>query len=394
MFRPVLALASFLTSLPIGAASDFKEPVSLMSSGQPIDVEHEGHAAPFVGDVDGDGRDDLLVGEFYTGRLRIYRNTGNGRDHTFDGFRLLLDGDRDGCVSPPRGTFRPQLVDFDGDGDTDIIAGNLFGDVLLFERSKQDSFLPGRVLTKPNGDRLRLGGSAMIFAVDWDADDDLDVVVGSHDGLFLVQNQGTRKSFEPAEREFIKADGEPVADRVPYLCPTVVDWDSDGLLDVLCGYRDGSVQWFRNLGTPAEPRLTRAGVLIPASEEVNDRGQMARICVTDWNQDGHLDLVLGDSGEKFQRQLTEDEEADRNETAERHQSLLADWSRVFRQLKEAKSRHKDEPQKARLWEARMRDLRVTLATVNREREKARRRVESLSGGEQVHGRVWLFLRKP
>lgn len=394
MIRSVLTLNAFLTALSIVAASDFEDPVPFMSSGQPIDVEHEGHAAPFVGDIDGDGRDDLLVGEAYTSRLRIYRNTGNGRDHTLDGFSLLLDGGKDGCISPPRGTFRPQLVDFDGDGDTDIIAGNLFGNVILFERSNKNSFLPGRVLTRPNGDRLRLGGSAMVFAVDWDADEDLDLIAGSSDGLFLVRNQGTRTSFEPAEREFIEADGEPVADRVQDFCPTVVDWDSDDRLDILCGYRDGSVQWFRNTGTPTEPQLSRAGVLIPPPAKGDDRGKTARICVTDWNQDGHLDLVLGDNGEKFFRALTDRERKDRADAVDRQHLLLTFWSRQFRQLRETDSRRKAEPLKARLWEARMRDLHATLAKINRAREKARRHVESLGGGERVHGRVWLFLRKP
>ena len=394
MSRSVLTLTVILAALSIVTASDFRDPVPLVSSGQPIDVEHEGHAAPFVGDFDGDGRDDLLVGEAYTGRLRIYRDVGTGHEHRFDGFSLFLDGDKDGCISPPRETFRPQLVDFDGDGDTDIISGNLFGYLILFERSNNETFLPGRVLTRSNGDRLRLGSSATVFAVDWDADDDLDVIAGSHDGLFLIRNLGTRKSFDPAEREFIEADGKPVDGRGFHRCPTVVDWDSDGLMDILYGHNDGSVQWFRNTGTPAEPQLSRAGVLIPAPEEGDDRGKTARICVTDWNKDGYFDLVLGDSGEKFSKVLIEKELDDRTTSADRQHTLLADWSQQFRQLREVDSRRRAEPQKARLWDARMRDLRAALAKTSREREKARRHVESLTDGEQTHGRVWLFIRKP
>ena len=394
MIRSVLALTVILATLSIATASDFRDPLPLVSSGQPIDVEHEGHAAPFVGDFDGDGREDLLVGEAYTGRLRIYQNVGTGHEHRFDGFSLFLDGDKDGCISPPQGSFRPQLVDFDGDGDTDIIAGNLFGDVILFERSSHETFLPGRLLTRTDGDRLRLGNSTMVFAVDWDADKDLDLIAGSHDGLFLVRNLGTRTSFEPAEREFLEADGEPIASRAQYFCPTVVDWDSDGLPDILCGYRDGSVRWFRNTGTPTEPQLRRAGVLIPAPEEGDDRGKTARICVTDWNKDGYLDLVLGDSGEKFFRALTDRERKDRADAVDRQHLLLTFWGRQFRQLRETDSRRKAEPLKARLWEARMRDLHATLAKINRAREKARRHVASLGGGERVHGRVWLFIRKP
>ena len=50
-------------------------PVRLEAAGKPIDTDI-GHAAPFVGDFDGDGVRDLLVGQFGDGILWIYRNVG------------------------------------------------------------------------------------------------------------------------------------------------------------------------------------------------------------------------------------------------------------------------------------------------------------------------------
>ncbi len=50
-------------------------PVRLEAAGAFIDVEI-GHAAPFVVDWDGDGKRDLLVGQFGSGKLRIHRNVG------------------------------------------------------------------------------------------------------------------------------------------------------------------------------------------------------------------------------------------------------------------------------------------------------------------------------
>ena len=59
--------------------AEFAPPVRVEAAGKPIDTE-VGHAAPFVGDFDGDGVDDLLVGQFGGGILWIYRNEGtNGR---------------------------------------------------------------------------------------------------------------------------------------------------------------------------------------------------------------------------------------------------------------------------------------------------------------------------
>ena len=59
------------------AADELLPPVRVQAAGKALDVEREGHAAPFVGDYDGDGMRDLLVGQYHEGRLRIYRNEGS-----------------------------------------------------------------------------------------------------------------------------------------------------------------------------------------------------------------------------------------------------------------------------------------------------------------------------
>jgi hypothetical protein len=57
--------------------SELLPPVKVNAAGKPLDVERDGHSAPFVGDYDGDGAADLLVGQYHEGRLRIYRNRGS-----------------------------------------------------------------------------------------------------------------------------------------------------------------------------------------------------------------------------------------------------------------------------------------------------------------------------
>lgn len=78
--------------------SELMPPVLLQAGGKPIDVERVGHAAPFVGDFDGDGVMDLLVGQFDEGRLRVYRNLGTNAKPRFESYTWFKAGGELGRV--------------------------------------------------------------------------------------------------------------------------------------------------------------------------------------------------------------------------------------------------------------------------------------------------------
>ena len=83
---------------PPGLAPDLAPPVHVLAGGQPVDVERSGHAAPCVGDLDGDGKPDLLVGQFDGGKLRVYRNTGTAGAPKFDTYTYFVAGGQTGRV--------------------------------------------------------------------------------------------------------------------------------------------------------------------------------------------------------------------------------------------------------------------------------------------------------
>jgi hypothetical protein len=68
------------------------KPVKVFAGKLPLDVQRSGHSAPFVGDFDGDGLPDLLVGQFTDGKLRIYRNVGTRQQPRFDGYEWFKAG--------------------------------------------------------------------------------------------------------------------------------------------------------------------------------------------------------------------------------------------------------------------------------------------------------------
>ncbi len=79
MRRLLLSTMFVGCGLALGSAAEFQPPVRLQAEGAPVRVDSPGYAAPCWADVDGDGKKDLLVGQFSGGKIRIYKNLGDGK---------------------------------------------------------------------------------------------------------------------------------------------------------------------------------------------------------------------------------------------------------------------------------------------------------------------------
>lgn len=93
-----LALNADPPARPPGLAPDLASPVHVLVGGKPLDVERSGHAAPCFGDLDGDGKLHLLVGQADGGKLRIYRNTGTVTAPKFSDYECFKASEADGTV--------------------------------------------------------------------------------------------------------------------------------------------------------------------------------------------------------------------------------------------------------------------------------------------------------
>ena len=70
------------------AAPEFQPGVRLQADGKNIDVRI-GHLVPAVMDWNGDGKKDLIVGQFSGGRISVFLNRGSDKAPAFKDFSLL-----------------------------------------------------------------------------------------------------------------------------------------------------------------------------------------------------------------------------------------------------------------------------------------------------------------
>ena len=220
-------------------------------------------------------------------------------------------------------------------------------------------------------------------AVDWDADGDLDLVVGNFVGKFYLFTGEDGGKFAPAAQP-INAGGAPLrlrGEAAMHGDPFVIDWDKDGDLDLLSGSSEGGVQWAENGAGPGKPpRLEAFRSLIEKGPQVA-YGQIlreedlkgpvgnTRVWADDVNGDGKLDLLVGDSATLISP-------AD-NVTEEEFKQKFAEWTKSQQEVVAQLNSDADEKKQAE--------------AQKRYQELYQRRTEFMK--EDRTGFIWLYLRK-
>jgi hypothetical protein len=73
-------------------------PTRVMADGKPVDTERSAHAAPYFADFYGNGLPDLIVGEFYGGRMWVYKNIGKPGQPKFDKRQPIIASGEQACI--------------------------------------------------------------------------------------------------------------------------------------------------------------------------------------------------------------------------------------------------------------------------------------------------------
>ena len=122
-----------------------------------------------------------------------------------------LNGTDDAPLEIPKGTTitenictRPFAADINGDGHLDIVSGNFIGSFYVFYGEGKGKFNPECEKLKQGKKDLMVSTHSDPFMVDWDDDGDLDLLSGSGSGgVFISMNNGTAKKPEFGEIETI-----------------------------------------------------------------------------------------------------------------------------------------------------------------------------------------------
>lgn len=279
-------------------------------------VDVFGAPSPCFGDFDGDGDLDLICGSFLD-RITYYENVGTRTEPVYAAGRLLTSGDEP--IRMELQMLQVVAFDWDGDGDLDLIVGEEDGRVAYLEHTGEiidgmPRFVPPRHF-RQQATHVKVGALATPFSVDWDNDGDEDLLVGDTAGFIsFVENLDGGDPPMWAAPVRLKADGEtiriqagyngsiqgPAEAKWGYTVLNAADWNHDGLTDLVVNSILGEVVWFENAGEPGAPRLAAAQPLRVAWEGTapkpawNWRDPEPGTLVTQWRTTPCVDDLNGD----------------------------------------------------------------------------------------------------
>jgi hypothetical protein len=224
-----------------------------------------GYTTLSVADWDGDGLPDLIVNSIW-GQVVWYRNIGTRTapklaaaqpievEWNADAPKLAWGWQKPkGKALLTQWRTTPVVVDWNHDGLVDLVMLDQEGYLAFFERAKRDDKLvllpPKRVFCDEKGEPLQFNkgtagksGRRKLCIVDWDGDGKTDILinsgnaewwqqVGEQDGKWLFKNMHNLDTLNLAGHD---------------TSPTTVDWNNDGIPDLLLGAEDGHFYYLKN----------------------------------------------------------------------------------------------------------------------------------------------------
>ncbi len=220
-----------------------------------------------AGDVNGDGKPDLVLGCSDT--ISVFRNTSTQGSFSL-AQRIDFKTGRTDVFSN-----KLALGDLDGDGRIELIAGNNSGQISIYRSTSEGGFAFN---TNYNFQTVNAPSYPVVCDIDGDGKNDIVVVSTVSDQLSILRNTTVSNVFSFAEKVSYQTNRLPVGVSIK-----INDFDGDSKPDILVGY--DSLSLFRNTSTP--------GVISFNKRIVYPLGQsLGGLDVCDIDADGKPDLLI------------------------------------------------------------------------------------------------------
>ncbi|MFB3904608.1 MAG: FG-GAP repeat domain-containing protein [Acidobacteriota bacterium] len=316
--------AIYFSLLPQGQSPSESAPAGWVGDGTPRreprgkTTTGASHVCIDIDDWNGDGLLDLVFGEDY-GHFFWFPNAGTRKSPRFPGYQLIVDA---AGIPPDTGfAFVPLIIDWDGDGKKDVLAGSHWNRVVFFrnegtnrarklvykgfvEVEGKPMALPFSPLVVGSEDIFKEDYYPVLASADWDGDGDGDLLAGGYvtGRIYFYENVGRNPNGVPRLRLAgpLEADGKPLNVGEWCASPCAADFDGDGDLDLVSGRFKWKVpdpehylRYYENVGTKRQAVLKERPFPKQGTFPAHN---LAVPRAADWDSDGDLDLAVAAAG--------------------------------------------------------------------------------------------------
>jgi hypothetical protein len=280
------------------AAPYFEKQTEDLFQSRMIELGEGAYPVPF--DHNGDGLMDLVVsnygyytpGDLYVSKMALLQNIGTA---TTPVFQQITDDYMNLSTSGIGLSMYPAFGDVDGDGDKDLLIGDLQGRMHFYRNTATGAVAQFQLVqpnvTDANGTVIDVGQFAAPQLVDMNNDQLLDLVIGERNGnLNFYLNTGSASApVWTLQSETL--GGVQVAEwwNVTGHAVPVIFRNEQGERELLCGSESGWLYHYTNV----EGNLGGTWTLADSTFlDLND-GPKSAPCLFDFTGDGELDMVIG-----------------------------------------------------------------------------------------------------
>lgn len=285
---------------------------------------------PVSYDWDADGDEDLICGNT-AGYIGFIENLSRGNTPRWAAPQYLLaDGRPIRPMAGPNGSIQGpceakwgyttlSVADWNGDNLPDLVVNSIWGKVVWYQNIgtiKQPLFTSSRPIEvdwkksppkptwnwwNPEGNELSTQWRTTPYAIDWNGDHLMDLVMLDHEGYLVFFERSLDQNglliLHAPKRIFLNAkkSNEPLrlnertAGKSGRRKFCIFDWDKDGRLDLLVNSKN--VDFYRNIAT-----TDKGETVFEHLGQVHEHilaGHTTSPTFTDWDKNGVYDLLIG-----------------------------------------------------------------------------------------------------
>ena len=193
-----------------------------------------------------------------------------------------------------------------------IISGSTHGGIYFFKQGNEGKFETRHHIVDRQGNVIRhptIGAAPVIYPNS--KGEYVDIIATGEGGAFFYRFKGefTPQGQPVYEKPVPLKEKNPILYGGSLITPTIIDWDYDGVLDIVSANSAGFILFFKNVATNLSPSF-KSGIYIEANgepihiqpgygEDIQGPGESrwgyVGSNIFDWNNDGLLDILTNDS---------------------------------------------------------------------------------------------------